>query len=41
VTGAGFLRSTDALSGHRGDLDPGQLRQLDDALRLALGLDDP
>lgn len=31
--------STDALSGHRGDLDPAQVRRLDDALRLSLGLE--
>lgn len=31
--------STESLSGYRGELDPGQLAQLDKALRLALGLE--
>lgn len=30
-----------ALTAHRGDLDPGQARRLDAALRLALGLEAP
>lgn len=31
---------TDALTSHRGDLDPEQSRRVDDALRLALGIEE-